>query len=164
MCYVRSIYSLFSPTPICTEIVVAVLLLFFSSSPSCFLSKAKFLHGSCTLRGFSENTPSDWMCFCLRSALPPHSCVPLPSFGELNPTVTVRSVSCAWDETCSPENSRDNNSQRTRRPCWSRRCGHASLPESFLKFLPFALPLSCSQGHLIPAQILSSKTINNNND
>lgn len=45
MSYVRSIYSLFS-LPICTEIVVAVLLLFFSSSPSCFLFNAKFLQGS----------------------------------------------------------------------------------------------------------------------
>lgn len=94
MCYVRSIYSLFPPSPVCTEIVVAVLLLFFSSSPSCFLLNAKFLQGSCTCR-FSENTPSDTMCFCLRSALHPHSCVRLPPFGELNPTVTVRNVSCA---------------------------------------------------------------------
>lgn len=94
MCYVRSIYSLFPPSPVCTEIVVAVLLLFFSSSPSCFLLNAKFLQGSCTCR-FSENTPSDSMCFCLRSALHPHSCVRLPPFGELNPTVTVRNVSCA---------------------------------------------------------------------
>lgn len=55
------------------------------------------------------------------------------------------------DETCSPENSRDNN-------CGRR--GHASLPESSLNLLPFALPFSYSPGHLVSAKILSSNTIN----
>lgn len=157
MCYVRSIYSLFSPTPICTEIVVAVLLLFFSSSPSCSLSKAKFLHGSCT-RGFSENTL--WLDVllspvCTASTL---MCPPTPFRWTESHCDGEKCVLCR-DETCSPENSRDNNSQRSGRPRWSRRYGHASLPESFLKFLPFAFPLSCSQGHLVSAKILSSKTI-----
>lgn len=156
MCHVRSIYL--SPPRqalICTEIVVTVLLLFFSSSPSCFLLNANFLQGSCTCR-FSENTPYDLMCFCLRCALHHTDVSPYPFRWTESHCDCEKCVLC-WDETCSPESSRDNNSQRGGQPRWSRRYGHASLPESFLNLLEFDLPLSCSRGHLVSAKILSSK-------
>lgn len=142
----------------CTEIVVTVLLPFFSSSPSCFLLNAKFLRGSCTCRSL-RILPLIWCAFvsglhCIHTDASPSPFQQTESHCDYEKCVLCR------DETCSPENSRDNNSQRSGWPHWAPRCGHASLPESSLDLLHFAPPLPCSPGHLVSAKILSSNTIN----
>lgn len=76
MCYVRSIYSLFS-SPDMYWNSCRCFVAIFQFFPITFPVKCKVPPGSCTCH-FSENTPYDLMCFCLRSALHPHWWVPLP--------------------------------------------------------------------------------------
>lgn len=153
------VYLFFVFLLICTEIVVAVLLPFFRSSPSCFMFNAKFLCGSCTCR-FSENTPSDLMCFCLWSALHPQWCTPEPHpHGELNPTVTVRSVSCAEMRRVHLKTAGTTTVYTVQR---AASLGPALRSRKSSRKFPQPPPLRppCSPGHWVSARILSSNTIN----
>lgn len=157
MCYVRSIYSLFLPPGMywnsCRRFVAV-----FQFFPVLFPVKCKIPPGEVHMSFLWEHSLrfNELLSpVCTASTL---MCPPTPFRWTESHCDCEKCVLCR-DETCSPENSRDNNSQRSGRPRWSRRCGHASLPESFLNLLHFALPLSCSRGHLVSAKILSSKTI-----
>lgn len=117
-CAMSGLFILCFPPLICTEIVVAVLLPFFSSSPSCYLLNANS-SGGVALVVSLRILPLIWCAFvsglhCIHTdaSRSPFGCT--ESYFDCEKCVLCR------DETCSPENSRDNNSQRRGRPRWAR--------------------------------------------
>lgn len=153
MCDVRSIYSLFSFRYV-LKIVVAVLLSFyflffqfFSIMPIMFRVKCNIPLGELHLSFLWEyflwfNVLLSLVCTTSTMMPPPP---PSPFFWwteSQNPCDCEKCVLCR-DETCSPENSRDNNSQCSRLPGPALRSRKSS--RKFPQPPPLCPP--CSLGH-----------------